>query len=187
MTETIKRHKNLLPIILLAGLCLWTVYEVLFTKFEYEGVLYDRSFSRANILGFIAVMMNIGVYCFGRKYFKNAVLITLGLGLLGTLNFTSSTYVITFIFPFHAVSVLIGILYLAINFKRVKNRLDRPHESNLELLPDPKKIEEFKNKYLQKTNEELEEISNDKRFVVEAKIASTEILDERNKKAQQLT
>ena len=151
MTATIKRHKNFIPIILLAGLCLWTTFEILFIKFEIEGELYDRSFSRTNILAFIAVALNIVIYNFARKYFKYSVITTIVLGFIGILNFTTNTYVVTFIIPFQPVSLLAGLLYLAINYDRVKARLDRPNDPNLEVVPDLEKVEDFKNKYRHKT------------------------------------
>lgn len=60
-------------------------------------------------------------------------------------------------------------------------------DNNFEAAPDLEKVEKFKNIYRQKTTEELVEISNDKRFVKEAKIASNELILQRNKEAQQLT
>ncbi|GEM_PF-2100384 len=182
MIETLKRHKNFIPIILLAGLTLYTVYEVLFTKVEYQGTLYDKSFSRENILGFIAMTAIIGIYLFARKYFQNVVIIILYLGILGIVNFTSGTYVITFVLPLHIVPAFTAILYLAINYKKIKNRLDGALDSGIEISPDREKVKEFKNKYQHKTDNELEEIVIDKRFVMEAKIASTELLNERHKK-----
>ena len=174
----IKQHKNLVPILILLSISLWTTYEVLFTKFEYEGVLYDRNFSRTNWLAFIALTIDIGVYVFARKYFKAFVIATVLLGFIGVLNYTSTTYVITFIIPFQPISFGIGLLYLILNFKRIKARLDSPKDDTQASVPDIKKIEEFKAKYRHKPLEELQALSTDRRFVREAKIAAKELLDE---------
>ncbi len=184
MTATIRRHKNFIPILLLAGLCLWTTFEILFIKFEIDSGLYDRSFSRANFLAFIAVILNICSYYFARKYFKYLVIATVALGFIGILNFTANTYVVHFIIPFQPIALLTGLLYLMINYERIKTRLDRPNDPNTEAAPDLEKVEEFKNKYRQKTTEELVEISNDRRFVTEAKIASNDLIIHRTKEAE---
>jgi hypothetical protein len=173
----IKQHKNLVPILILLSICLWTTCEVIFTKFEHEGILYDRSLSRTNWLAFIAITIDIGVYVFARKYFKAFVIATVLLGFIGVLNYTSSTYVVNFIIPFQPISLGIGLLYLILNFKRVKAWLDSPKDDTHEALPNINKIEEFKAKYRYKTLEELQVLSADKRFVPEAKIAAKELLE----------
>ena len=117
MTATIKRHKNFIPILFLAGLCIWTTFEILFIKVEIEGELYDRSFLRTNILAFIAVGLNVCSYYFARKYFKYAVIATIVFGFIGIFNFTATTYVVNFIIPFQPVSLIFGLLYLIINYE----------------------------------------------------------------------
>ncbi|MDB5121272.1 MAG: hypothetical protein JWN56_2490 [Sphingobacteriales bacterium] len=78
---------------------------------------------------------------------------------------------------------MVALLYLAINYNRVKARLDKANELNLAAIPDPEKVESLKNKYRQKTNEELVEILNYHRFVMEAKIASKELMEQRRKES----
>ena len=187
MTAFIKRHKNFIPIILLALLSLWTIYRVLFVKFEFQGVLYDQEFSTSNYLAFGAVMINIFVYFFARKNFKYSVAITLALGLLSILEYgTSAVKLGVNSLSFNGISFLVGLLYLALNYRRVRAKF-KVSEDQVDSLPDQEKIEKFKFKYRNDTDEELETLINDKRFVTEAQIAAKELLTERNKDAQQLT
>ncbi len=187
MTTFIKRHKNFIPIILLALLSLWTTYRVLFVKFEIQGVLYDQAFSTSNYLAFAAVVINIFVYFFSRKNFKYCVAATIALGLLSILEYGPTTVKLGVnSLSFNGISFLVGLLYLALNYTRVRAKF-KVTEDEADTLPDQMKIEKFKFKYQNDTDEELKTLINDKRFVAEAQIAAKELLTERNKDAQQLT
>ena len=181
MTTIIKRNKNLIPIILLGGLCLYTCYEILFVEVEYDGTLYFRKFSITNAIAFLLVLTNLSVYFLARKYFKYSVFATIILGFVGLMNYTPDKVVVNFIIPFEPVSLIVGFAYLILNFKRLKTKIPDNRKVNLSNAPDYEKVEEFKFKYRNKTLEELELLVNDKRFVVEAKIAAKDLLEEQNK------
>jgi hypothetical protein len=180
MKEKIVKYKNLLPILLLCGISIWTIIEVLFVKTEYEGELYDKHFSITNYFAFSALLTDLFVYFKFHRYFKYAVLATVLLGLIGILNYHTTAYKIVFIIPFQPTSFCIAILYLGLNYERTKIKISGKNVPEEERQPDLEKIETFKMKFLNKSTEELTELLNDKRFVKEAKIASIQILKERN-------
>ena len=180
MKERILRHKNLLPILLLCCLSIWTIIEIIFIKTEYEGEFYDKHFSVANYIAFSALIADLIFYFYLRKYFKYAVLATLILGLLGIINYHTTVFTFVFIIPLQPTSLLIAILYLGLNFERTKTRLLGKNVPDEEKQLDVEKVEKFKRKFANKSTEELTELIGDRRFVKEAKIASTQILNERN-------
>jgi hypothetical protein len=180
MKGKILKNKNLLPILILCCLSIWTIVEVIFIKSEYEGELYDKHFSIANYIAFSALITDLIFYFYLRKYFKYTVFATVILGLLGILNYHSTIFTFVFIIPFQPTSLLIAILYLGLNYERTKTKLLGKNVPEEERQLDLEKIDTFKRKFLNKSTEELEELLNDRRFVKEAKVASTQILEERN-------
>ena len=187
MTAFIKRHKNFIPVILLILLSLWTTYRVLFVKFEVQGVLYDQAFSTSNYLAFTSILINTFVYFFLRKNFKYFIAATIALGLLSILEYGPTTVKFGVnSLSLNGTSFLLGLLYLALNYQRIRAKF-KVSEELVDSLPDQEKIEKFKFKYRNDTDKELEILINDKRFVAEAHIAAKELLTERNKDAQQLT
>lgn len=181
MKERILRHKNLLPILLLCCFAIWTIIEVQFIMTEYEGEFYEQHYRIENYLAFIFLIADLIIYFKFRPYFKYAVLTTVVLGLLGILNY--HTFISTLnivVIPLQITSLIIAIIYIALNYERTKNKLFGEYVPEAEQLPDLEKVETFKRKFTNKSTEELTELIGDKRFVKEAKIASTEILNERN-------
>lgn len=145
MKQLMRKHKNLLPIFLLAAICLWAIFEVLFIKVDYNGVLYSRQFSISNILAFIAVTVDIILYFYAHKYFKYAVMITVALGLIGLLNYQSSTVSVgIFFLSIQPLSFAVGLLYFIINYRQIKNKLTVPDKNDQQQSPDPEKLKNSK-------------------------------------------
>ena len=180
MKERILQYKNLLPILFLCCLSIWTIIEVIFVKTEYEGAFYDKHFSVANYIAFSALIADLLFYFYLRKYFKYTVLVTVILGLLGTINYHTTVFTFVFIIPFQPTSLLIAILYVGLNFERTKTKILGKNIPEDEKQLDLEKVETFKRKFANKSTEELTELIGDRRFIKEAKIASTQILNERN-------
>jgi len=176
MVNFIKSNKNLIPILLLALLSFWTVYDVFFIKVALDGKLYKQGFSVPNIIGFSTIPINLAAYFFLRKFFKYFVSITILLGLLGLIDFSSNnlTFSISF-FSFQVISFLVGVLYIILNFKWVKSLFAI---KRMPLSLDIEKVNAFKEHYQTKNREELEIIKTDNRYIVEAKLAATELLAE---------
>jgi hypothetical protein len=181
MKENLLKHKNFIPILFLLLCSIWTIYQVLFTKYEHNGFLYDRVFSVSNYIAFVILIADLIVYFKYRNHFKSVVILTIIIGLLGISNYHANSYGFTFIFiSFEPTIFVIGIYYLIVNYKYVQQKLFGEQVPEELATPDFEKAQEFKIKYLNKTNEELIELINDKRFVKEAKIAASELLKERN-------
>lgn len=176
MHSTLKKYKNLIPVLLLIGVCLHTAFEVLFVKYEYNGQLYNRSFSTPNLLAFALVSTCTGIYFLARKFYKVCVVLMLLLAFGGLINFTADTYVVNLGVPFEPVAGVVGLLYLILNFQRVKIRLIGQEAITTKPVLDPYKVEDLKQKYRHKTAEELVAISRDKRFTEEGRTAANELL-----------
>lgn len=168
LNTEITRHKNLLPVIILLCLCLYTAYEVFFNN--VVGTIQ-------NILGFVFVLVDIICYFYARKQFKYWVFATLLLGLLGVLNFTPFIYTITVVFiTFHVIPFLFIIFYCLLNLKRILATKD--NDINI---PDHKKVENLMDRYQNRTTEQLKDIRNSNRYSIEAKTAASELLKARSR------
>ncbi len=182
MKENLLKHKNFIPILFLLLCSIWTIYQVLFLKHVQNGVIYNRIFSVSNYIAFVILIADLIVYFKYRNHFKIVVILTIIIGLLGISNYHANTYSFNFIFIFISFEpsiFLIGIYYLIVNYKYVQLKLFGEKVPEELAAPDLEKIQEFKLKYINKTNEELDELLNDKRFNKEAKIAASELLKER--------
>ncbi len=165
--------------LVLAIICLWTIYDVLMHPIEIDGTAYKRQFSTANLFAILSVSICIATYFFARRQFKYLSIATVFLGFLGILSFTSTTYTFVFIIPFQPLSAGIALMYLGLNYRLVKSRLEGPEENEADKVPDETQIAKFRTKYMHKTVIELQELIEDKRFVKEAKIAAQKLLNER--------
>lgn len=166
LNKRITQHKNLLPIIIMLCLCLYTGYEVFFN---------DVVGSMQNIFGFAFVLVTFASYFYARKQFKIWVFATLLLGLLGVLNFTPFTYTITVVFiTFHVIPLLFIIVYCLLNLRRIFATKDN------DIIIDHKKAETLRDKYQNRTTEELEYILNSNRYSNEAKAAASELLGDKS-------
>ena len=169
--NTLKKIKNLIPIIILGIFCLSTIIQTLLINPQY--VLHIN-----HILGCISVIVCIVFYFKLRKHFRTAVIATLILGLVGLLNFTVAVYRFN-VGPLslELVSLLTSFLYLILNFTGLKEKYIGSDE--LEILPDLSAIKKYKLKYSHLSDQELEELKKDPRFMVEVKMAVEEILNDR--------
>lgn len=165
------QHKNLLPLLILAQLCLDTIIQVLPADSGLNFTLF-------NYLAFAFVTACISIYFWFRKFYKKAVLITLVVGLTGALNFTVTTYRFNIgSIALEGISLMIAIIYFILNFSALKAKY--VGDEVIELPPDRENILKFREKYNHLSIQELEEISRDTRFLQEAKIAARQLLEER--------
>ncbi len=75
------------------------------------------------------------------------------------------------------LSLLVGIVYLAINYNKVKGDTADISRS----APDREKVDDFKQRYANQSIEELEALTDYIRYTKEARLAATELLAERVK------
>lgn len=181
MIRLIKKHKNLIPLIILGVASVYTILNYLFNRSESEGIVYSYGLSFENYLGFLAVVLNFLAYFLLRRQFKKVIIITIASGVLGALNYLPIKFALnfgitdSFILTIDAFSLFIGLLYFLLNYRLLfKQTADRQE------LADLNKVLDFKEKYADKADEELLEIVSDKRFTIEAKQAATELLKKAN-------
>jgi len=173
--NTLKQIKNLIPIIILALICLITIIQTLFINPQYLVTIH-------HILGVLSIFSCLIIYFKWRKHFRTAAIVTLFLGLVGLLNFTVAVYRIN-IGPIalDLVSLLISILYLLLNITELKVKYLGYEQ--IEILPDQVAIDKYKLKYSHLSDLELEELKNDPRFIAEVKIAIDAILKDRRQES----
>ncbi|RZK59247.1 MAG: hypothetical protein EOO91_05740 [Pedobacter sp.] len=176
MIELIKKYKNLIPILLLGCLSIFTLLYVSFNTFEYNGELSRRPLTLAHILALSISVCNILVYFFARNYFKIGIIFTIILGCFGVLNYTPDAYRLTFILSFELFSFILALVYLFINFNKIVKSKKSVQDN---IPPDLEKIEEFKNKFANRSREELEMYKADIGYVLEARLAVEELLNSR--------
>jgi hypothetical protein len=183
MKNILKKYKNLIPLLLLGLISLWTIINVLLFQVEFEGELYGQRFTLGNFLGFIILTINISVYFLYRKSFKYFVLAQIIIGLFGTFhygNFRMTTDLNGL--AYDSISFNLGVIYILMNFKRFKAKvIPKKLDQNVEYLPDLEKIEEFKYKYRNKEKAELLAITEDRRYIKEAKLAALELINQMEK------
>ncbi|MEP7265298.1 MAG: hypothetical protein ABI772_12405 [Bacteroidota bacterium] len=104
-------------------------------------------------------------------------------GLFNVLNFTYSTSVLKLGFiKLQPLTLLIAVMYYFLNRNKFKARnLTADNFSDSIVFIDAEKIEKFKEKYKFMDDEELGKLKSDPRYVSEAKMAASQLLDERSK------
>ena len=176
----IKKYKNLLPILCLALISIYTIFYILLYKEKSDGNEYTMEFSIENILGFTAILFNIIFYFINKNVFKYLVISTIILGIVGVLNYTFFVTSVDFLFiPIQPISFLAGLTYFILNYSRIKHWFDDVTHANEPIIQDEEKIEKLTNKLQNMSSEELNEIIDSKSYTLEAKIAAKKLLENR--------
>lgn len=175
MIRFFKKYKNLIPIILLGITCLFTTYTILFKEDITLGYVYLYRFSLGNYLAFLTIILDVLIFFKWRKYFKYAVVLTFFLELFGIINYLYFDTVTTIIIPFQGLSLLVAFLYFILNLNRIRFKLKITDDTTI----DYQKVEKFKDKYIEETDDDLLNIINDQRYTQEAKLAAQEIVQSR--------
>jgi hypothetical protein len=178
-------HRNLIPLLILVVICVYTLFTTLFGKVYYEGSYYDRSFTLPHCIGFVGVTVSILVYLLRKGLFKPVLLLTLTLGLCNLANFTPDKTSIG-IGPIgvQPLSLLLIVIYYFLN-QQSAHRLLRAYVIPA---PSPQKqaenrresIAKFKATFAKKSNESLLEIIEKRAVVPNALEAARELLLERS-------
>lgn len=181
--------RQLIPLLLLTILTIITL--TIFVVGEFSNNADNRFIlTIKHYLGFTILIINYLVYFYSRKQFKIIIGVTLILGLFNLINFTASeisTYIgigslkigcqpyfflicfVTYISNRKAVNNLIGELFGPTPEKAIQKQEKYETET----------IQRFIDKYQSYSNEQLENILTDKRYVSEALEASKRILEQR--------
>lgn len=176
--QLIKRHRNLVPLLIL-------------TYFEIETVLAWASPALLNrdgyllvetshVLAFMAVVICWLFFFTDRQLFHYALLLTLGLGTFCVLDFTPSISSINFSGHriFQPLSLALAILTLIINAGKLKSNTTS-HTIVIDPMIKEEEIQKFVNLYKDKTTASLQETVSDSKFSDLAKEAAARVLRER--------
>lgn len=159
-------------------MCLYSATEILQTGFSNSGGI---EWLWPIGLAWLITTLDIIVFFTKRSWFRYVVIMTLVIGILGIIRFTveKTSYQINSSIELESTSFIFGFLYFLINLKRffpTKTNKTIAEKQNVE------KIEELKEKYINRTSEELKSLLVDSRYGEEAKMAAIEILQEREHK-----
>lgn len=180
MANSFRPHKNLLPLLLLLALCLYTALLA----------LADRAIiDYHHYLAFAAVALNLLVYVRFRPAFKFTLIGMLLLGLLDWLSFTPDRLSIgfgltdTFRVNLQLLSLLVIVVYYFLNRAGVHGLLRRYVLSN----PTPQqqaaayqeRVGQFKATFARKSDESLQQMLRDEALVAAAREAARQLLRER--------
>lgn len=120
MNTLLRLYRPLIPLLVMAVLCLWTLFSVLFDSLLPEAGHYAAG---------IAVVVNLGVFFWLRPWYRKVMLATLIAGVLNILVFTpyysSIEFSITLFFTIgialQPTSIFISVITLFLYQKEAKN------------------------------------------------------------------
>lgn len=188
-----EKYKPLIPLLLLTCLSIYTI-----TSFIYSIILNivykDNLLIAPNYyIVLVVLILNYLAFFFARKYYPILLVITLILGLFNIIDFTSihiSNTVESSLFKFSFQPIMflfLGLIYI-LNFKTINGFIRK----QFELSPEEsikrneafkaEKVEKFMDKFQHYSNDELETILTDNRYMSEAIEASKQLLKQRENK-----
>jgi hypothetical protein len=189
MTDFLRQHKNLLPLLLLTAVCAYTVVVTLFTPVYIEGQPYERSFDFRHYLALAGVALNLLAHFRFRRWFKFTLAGLLLLGLFDVANFTPDRFSMGFGFgdavriSVQPLSLLVAVVYYLLN-PAESRRLLRTY-----VLPAPspdkqaayyrERVAQFRSSYARKSDESLHALLGNQQLVPAAQEAARQLLQER--------
>ncbi len=188
--QTFQKYKMLIPVLVLTGLCTLTVVTLIRGKVEMNGTDYNFMLTEKHYGAFVAVTLNLISFFAFRQYFKYVFGLTILLGLFSIINFTplDSKWTLrigSLKFGFQPTAFLVGLLTFTLNFKYIILTFDKSKgEVSDQNLQDIQKhfnedVENFKQKYLSYSSDDLTQLIIDKRYTDSAIEAARQILNER--------
>jgi hypothetical protein len=195
------KYRLLIPLGIISILCLQTIYKYLFKTQEYLGLTFDYYLSTKHYISFGVVALNWLVFFIYRPAFKFIFGATLIVGLCNLLNYTITTQWVTekfykgdrsIEFTFQPISLYLIILTYIICFQTVNRIMAKPFKlkpeeaSKHKLKMQQTEINRFKERYSSYSDESLQTILEEKKYMSEALEAARLILDERIKQHDSL-
>ena len=189
--QSFDKYKMLIPLFILIGLSILTLLKGFSGQIEVNGSYYDFVLSIKNYGAFTALIINIIIFSFFRKYFKYTFSITILLGLFSLINYTSTDtkWILSLgslEVGFQPTSFFIGLLTLGLNLKLIKSFLDSLNDEKSEqnLIENQRIFDEhvakFKNTYANYSAEDLKNIISNNRHVDSALEAARQIINNRD-------
>jgi len=125
MKALFQKYKMLIPILVLAGLCMFTVATFIRGTVDMNGFEYEFMLTVKHYGAFVSVMVNLVSFFVFRKYFKYIFILTLLLGLFSIINFTplDTQWMLragSILIEIQPTAFLVGILTIVLNFKTIE-------------------------------------------------------------------
>ncbi len=185
----LSRHKQLIPVLILTLLSIWTAFRIIFTKTVVGDTVTTYDFIPAHYFGFIAVAVCIFTYFVFRKAYKVVLGATLVLGIFSVLIFTLSAHIFelgmgALAVSFEPFSFCVSLLVVALNGNRISEMIRKNFPAKTqETIKDEfeSDLRKYKAQYRHSSSEELQKVVNDARFKPGAIEAARQVLKERVK------
>ena len=157
-----------------------------------NGENFDFELTTRHYGAFLAIIINWISYFFGRRLFKYVLTLTLLLGLINLINFTALLTMSFIAYDKHQLGLQptifwISILTYIINFKRANEILYKffgptPEQADKNARRrQTEQIDKFKDRYSKYSDEQLNIILTENKFVPDALQAVRQLLNERQK------
>lgn len=184
------RHKQILPLLLLIGYSADAIATAIRGQVLMAGEIYDYKLTGRHELAIAVLAINVVVYFFFRKYYPYALGLTLAAGCFNLLVFSALRTDYRFGLgslrtpSFQPAAMWAGLLAYLLNFNRA-NRFIRsqlfPKRTTDEIVRDhqasfKEETEKFINRYQNYSNEELENMIAENKFVPAAVEAARQLL-----------
>ncbi|MBT9395506.1 hypothetical protein KLP40_20240 [Hymenobacter sp. NST-14] len=188
----IRTHKNLLPVLLLAALSVYTILTVLSVPVYQGEEAYQRTFTLPHYGAFVAVLLLLAAYFQLRPLFRPLVLLTLALTLVGALNFLPDSLKLGLGFGDASLGVSIlgvalGLLYYLPNRPAahafIRGLLFPPPSPAQAAQRQRASIDQFKQTFARRSDENLQLMLQERQLLPAALAAAQELLQERKANA----
>jgi hypothetical protein len=187
-----QQYKQLIPVIILTVFAIVTILTSFRGTVEMNGENYDFELTFKHYGAFLAIFINWLSFFTFRRFFKYVLTLTLLLGLINLINFTALQTISFIAFDKHQLGLQptifwISILTYTINFKRVNEILydffgPTPEQADKNARKrQTEQIDKFKDRYSKYSDEQLNIILRENKFVPEALQAVQQLLTERQK------
>ena len=193
--KVIKRHKQLLPLLVLTAYCIYVVIAAFRGTAVSLGEAYDFELQTKHYLAFGAVAINFLTYFFSRKFYVYTFGLTLVIAIFNLVLFSAFETTYNFRAALNSINLEIGfppavwlaaLLAYIINFNRInkyfitnlfKKTPEEAERYEKELFVE--QTEKFKERYKHHSTEDLNEIVTTNKLVPPAIEAAHQLLNER--------
>lgn len=194
LIEKLKRHKQLLPLLLLSVYAVIAVSDSIRGKTTFAGEEYEYGLEFQNYIGLGAIVSNFLVYFFLRRFYKYTLTITIAVGLFNLARFSALDQSISFGINgskgigLQPSALLATLLVYFVNFRRINRwifhsikeepTLEETKQQEAEIFREETEI--FKERYKNHSYEALVQIVAENRFVPAAIEAAKQLLVEKH-------
>lgn len=186
MEMAFQKYKGIIPVLVLACLCIWTIV---------VSILWNHTLGLKEYGAYAAVIVTLLIFFAFRPFYKYVLLLTLLLGLINLINFGPFDGTIKFSIGsisirVQTVSFFLCILTYITNFEKINEIFllhfgTTPEQSErYEEQVRAEQIGKYKKRYSDYSDELLNNILTENKYAPEALAAARQILNERQPKEQ---